>query len=582
MLAQAAGEAVVKEVGECRFGRLEAVDRGKHAGGCGQQFVERQIQVAFAQHADDAQGMAAQRERVAVAGRDLADAEHADQRFQLVGQRNDGADLAARQTVAGEARLVMILDGVGDIDGKAVMQRVVAAHDALQFGEFADHVGQQVGLGQQCGLFGMQGETFAAQLLANCLGNGADALHAFALGPQPIVIDDLGQPEDSRFERFLAVLVEEELGIGQARTNHALVAADHRARVGRADVADDEELVGQLAGGVQKREILLIGLHGQDEAFLGHGEEFGLELSNQHVRALDQGGDFIEQGVVVDRLAANLGGSGCELAGNLGAALGKGGDHGAVAEQLGGVFIGIGKNHGFDGRFEAVALRFATGFQAENGDRNNIGAVQGDQRMRRTDEIDAAPAIGQLITHDLGNRQGGERRFDGLLQSLAQRRALGQAVVEQDVGLAVVFAAQAGDSCGIGTQGCQLLEQCRCGIAGGIETDGDRHQLLHHRPVGGDDGDIGDVGSEAARRGVGSDGCGRRRQTGIFQRGCKGGGKRFTELLQRLRRQFLDEEFDEQILGSHLQAAFFSIWARTSAAHSFGAIGKPRRARESR
>jgi hypothetical protein len=58
--------------------------------------------------------MAAQRERVAVAGRNLADAEHADQGFQLVGQRDDGAD-AARQRVAGKARLVVVLDGVGDV-----------------------------------------------------------------------------------------------------------------------------------------------------------------------------------------------------------------------------------------------------------------------------------------------------------------------------------------------------------------------------------------------------------------------------------------------------------------------------------
>jgi hypothetical protein len=41
--------------------------------------------------------MAAQRERIAVAGRNLADAEHADQRFQLVGQRDHGADPAAWQ-----------------------------------------------------------------------------------------------------------------------------------------------------------------------------------------------------------------------------------------------------------------------------------------------------------------------------------------------------------------------------------------------------------------------------------------------------------------------------------------------------
>jgi len=62
----------------------------------------------------------------------------------------------------------------------------------------------------------------------------------------------------------------------------------------------------------------------------------------------------------------------------------------------------------------------------------------------------------------------------------------------------------------------------------------------------------------------------------------QGLGEDFAQFLQRLGRQFLDEQFNEQILGCHVQAAFFSIRARTSLAHSFGAIGKPRRARESR
>jgi hypothetical protein len=44
---------------------------------------------------------------------------------------------------------------------------------------------------------------------------------------------------------FLRSWSIEELGIGQARTHHALVAADHRRRVGGIDVADDEELVAQ-------------------------------------------------------------------------------------------------------------------------------------------------------------------------------------------------------------------------------------------------------------------------------------------------------------------------------------------------
>ena len=55
--------------------------------------------------------------------------------------------------------------------------------------------------------------------------------------------------------------------------------------------------------GVEQREILLVGLHGQDQAFLRHGQKFGLELADQDVRALDQGGDFVEQRVILDRPA---------------------------------------------------------------------------------------------------------------------------------------------------------------------------------------------------------------------------------------------------------------------------------------
>ena len=163
LLAQAAGKSVVDEVGERRFGTLEAVDRSKGAACHGQQGIEGQIEIALAEHADRAQCVATQCERVAVAGRDLADAEHADQRFELVGQRDDRANLAARQAVAGEAWFVVIFDGIGDVGSQAVMLGVVAAHDALQFGEFADHVGQQVGLGQHGGLFCLQCQGVASQ-----------------------------------------------------------------------------------------------------------------------------------------------------------------------------------------------------------------------------------------------------------------------------------------------------------------------------------------------------------------------------------------------------------------------------------
>jgi hypothetical protein len=57
--------------------------------------------------------VAAQRKRVLVASGQLADAEQAGQRLQLVGQRHHHAGLAARQRVAGKARLVVVFHGQG-------------------------------------------------------------------------------------------------------------------------------------------------------------------------------------------------------------------------------------------------------------------------------------------------------------------------------------------------------------------------------------------------------------------------------------------------------------------------------------
>ena len=51
----------------------------------------------------------------------------------------------------------MIGDRVGDARVLAVMQRVIAAHDALQFRKLADHAGRQIGFGEQRGAAGALG-----------------------------------------------------------------------------------------------------------------------------------------------------------------------------------------------------------------------------------------------------------------------------------------------------------------------------------------------------------------------------------------------------------------------------------------
>ncbi len=115
LLAQLASEAVVDEIGQRAFHRLgpQRCRKGLHR--CGDQGAERQRGRLLAQHADDAQRMPPQRKRVLVAGRQVTDAEHAHQGFQLVGQRHHHAGVVARQRVAGKTRLVVVFNRVGHL-----------------------------------------------------------------------------------------------------------------------------------------------------------------------------------------------------------------------------------------------------------------------------------------------------------------------------------------------------------------------------------------------------------------------------------------------------------------------------------
>ena len=143
------------------------------------------------------------------------------------------------------------------------------------------------------------------------------------------------------------------------------------------------------------------------------------------------------------------------------------------------------------------------GGQAQGLDGHDLAAVQGDQAMGRAHELHVAPAVGELVGHDLGDGQLGQGLVQGLLQALGQRGARLQAVPEQGLGFAIGQALQLGHDLGAGTQGRQLLQQRRCGLAVGREGHGNGHQLLLHGLVGGLGSNVGNMHAEAARRGKG-------------------------------------------------------------------------------
>ena len=524
--------------------------------------------------------MPAQRKRVAVAGRQVADAEHADQRFQLVGQCHHYTHVLARQRVARKTRLVMVFDGAHHLVRQAVVFRVVAAHGALQLRKLAHHVGQQIGLGQQRGRIDTRQQVVLGQRAVvrlqrrvvvrqgieqpdgNGLGNGAHALDALALGAQPVVVDHPGQAFDTRQQRFLAVLVKEELGIRQARADHALVAANHQAGILGRDVADHQKPVRQPALGVQQRKVLLVGLHGQDQALLRHAQKFLFKFAHQHIGPLDQRGHLVQQRRVVNGAGAlaHFGSGGLQLARNLGAALGERGNHRAFVPQLCGVAVGAVQHHRVHGGFKTVAVRGVASVQAQRGDRHHAAAMQRHQPVRRAHKAHAAPAGhvaagGQLVAHHFGDGQLGQCFVQRLLQAFGQRGTACGAVVEQGVGLAIGRALQRGHGAGrvahVGADGSKFFQQRGCGIAGSVQAHRHRHELVRLRPVGRLRRHRRDVRGQPARRSVGGQLRAGSRQTLGLQLRQQHAAKGVAQFLQHLGRQFFDKQFNKKVLGGH-------------------------------
>jgi hypothetical protein len=68
-----------------------------------------------------------------------------------------------------------------------------------------------------------------------------------------------------------------------------------------------------------------------------------------------------------------------------------------------------------------VALGDAAGVEAERRDRHDLAAVQGHQAVRGADELHRGPAVGELVLHDLRDRQAAKRVVERALQARPER-----------------------------------------------------------------------------------------------------------------------------------------------------------------
>ncbi len=386
------------------------VARGQAGVGAGQQRAQVQLEAAFDDGAGQAQRVAAQGERVLVAGRLQACGETAGQGVHALGDRQHLAQRRQCDVITTEARLVGLVNGQRHFRRFATGHGVVAAGDALQLREFVDHARLQVVLRQLRGTLGQH--RVGTDLRRDHFGQRRDARHLVGHAAQLGLVGHRLQAVAHRFQALLQVFVEEELGIGEARADHALVTLGHFGHVLRLDVGDADEFLGQLAAVIQHREELLVDLHRLDQRFLRHGQERTLEAAQHRRRPLDQVHHLLQVVFGDAGAATGLTSSGLDLGNDALAALGRIDQHLGRAQRFD-VILRLAQPHGLV-MVEAVATAHAVGLQAEQLGLDHVGTVQQHQPVRRARKapVVVAPA------HRLGDRHRG----DGLAQDLRQQR----------------------------------------------------------------------------------------------------------------------------------------------------------------
>ena len=404
-------------------------------GGLVQQFTQIQGQFIFNNDAQHAEGGATQRVGVLGTAGFLADTEDAHQGIDLVGQGNRHAGFALRQGVAGKARQVLLIQGLGHVVWLAFALGQVEAHDALHGVELADHFAVQIGLAEFAGQLGVVCVT--TDLPGNHGGQAADALALVGHGAQLLLEYHIGQPFSVLGQGAFAIVVVEESGIGQAWADNLLVAVDHLLGILGLDIADGNKARHQLAVSIQHREVFLVLFHSTDQGFLGYAKEVVIEAAHQRFGPFHQSGDLVEQ------VRIDLGDTACLFTSRQGLLF----DHGftaiKVSEDVAVLFdaLGIlasGRQVDSARSMETVAIAGAAGLQIQQLEGNHLVTKQRHQPVGRAHKLHLAFAP----AHTLGDWQfldglgeKGRNQFGGAFPLLGNLR-------HQALALAGVLTAQ--------------------------------------------------------------------------------------------------------------------------------------------
>ena len=207
-----------------------------------------------------------------------------------------------RQRAAGATRHVVLVDGGRDFRGLAIGGGVVAAHDALQFGKFAHHRGQQVALGELRGARACRASVSISR----------------AISPASVATRRTLSPMEPSFAwNVTASSAASRAASGCLRSwLQKNAASDRRGRTTRSLPARTfagsrlsmlltvMKCAQQLSARAFHREIPLVMLQRGDQHLARQFEETRLETAGERTGPFDQRGDFVEQRLVDQRRAA--------------------------------------------------------------------------------------------------------------------------------------------------------------------------------------------------------------------------------------------------------------------------------------
>ncbi len=292
-------------------------------------------------------------------------------------------------------------------------------------------------------------------------GDLADARHLGRHRAQLGLKDHVTQPRGEIVERLLAVLAEEEAGVGQARRQHPLVARADDADVAGHGAGDGDEAVGQRAAALFHGEVALVRAHRRHDDLVRHLEERLVEAAADGHRILDQVGHLVEKGVVGTDAGAGLLLDTQELGlDHLAANVGIGDDERLAQRALVGVGARLDRQR--RRRKETVPAAVAAGPHAEQLHRQHRVTEQRDDPVDRAHERAGARAP----AHRLGPRQLGRQAGEHRRQHLGRRQAGDQPLGDQVVAL---LARDLGALQGVGVQSVLAREaEGRLGRLAGV------------------------------------------------------------------------------------------------------------------